>query len=151
MPSKKPNQSACQWNMQNIWKTNMLLQTKCTSAVHINQKYAHALFVQIMMHTVADYHLMCTCVHLTCMFISSNFSAYVAYIISVFRNVLSRLAATCMCSYVPPKEMYNNLNLCIVNECASITYHKRFSSSFRTNATEVGIWKWIKQQTLSLV
>ena len=52
------------------------------------------------MHMAADYHLMRAHVHLTCIFTSLIFRAHAGYVVSIFRNMLSRAVASRMCSQV---------------------------------------------------
>ena len=61
----------------------------------------HALlFVQSMMHTVAELRLVCTRVRRALIATSSIFRAHAGYFARIFRNVSSRAVATHVCRQV---------------------------------------------------
>ena len=66
----------------------------------VQTKDARELFVQTMMHMAADEHLMCTRMHLTCIFTSLIFHAHAGYFACIFRNVSSCVVASRVCSLV---------------------------------------------------
>ena len=56
--------------------------------------------MQTMIRMAADEHLVCTHMHLTCIFTSLIFCAHTGYVASIFRNVLSHIVASRVCSQV---------------------------------------------------
>ena len=66
----------------------------------VQSKNARELFVQSMMHTAAEWRLVCTRVRRALIATSSIFRAHAAFFACIFRSMSSRVVATSVCSQV---------------------------------------------------
>ena len=69
---------------------------ECTSVVSANQRYTCTVYAN---HDAHSSRLM-SCVYTACIFTSSIFRAHAGYFMCIFRNVSSRVVATCVFNQV---------------------------------------------------